>query len=152
MQADLIIPQSRSGWCALLPVALTGFATPRAVATPPPTDREIDAAVTQRQRGVVAVRNHLVVMPEPWDWLGIYSGLAPSSLAGKTDRELSEDVRSQLFWNPIVDADKVAVTVVDGVVTLTGSVEDQPQSKAAERCAREAGAERVKNLLKVSSS
>ena len=106
--------------------------------------------LAQRQKGAVAVQNNLTVMPSPWDKYARYSGFDSSAGSGKSDEELIEDIRAQLFWNPVVEANRVAVTVADGLATLTGIVDNRAESQAAERCAREAGAVRVKNLLKVS--
>ncbi len=40
----------------------------------------------------------------------------------KTDIELKRDVERALEWEPSIDAREIAVTVKNGVVTLTGHV------------------------------
>jgi osmotically-inducible protein OsmY len=40
----------------------------------------------------------------------------------KTDKQLQHDVLAELEWEPSIDATQVGVAVVDGIVTLTGSV------------------------------
>lgn len=68
-----------------------------------------------------------------------------------TDAKLRENVREQLFWSPFTDAEDIAVTVNDGVVTLRGEVDDARERGAAEDNAYDAGALRVKNELVVVS-
>jgi osmotically-inducible protein OsmY len=41
----------------------------------------------------------------------------------RTDEEIHQDVLDELDWDPEVDAKDVGVTVHDGVVTLTGTVD-----------------------------
>lgn len=42
----------------------------------------------------------------------------------KTDLEIKEDVLAQLAWQPNIDETQISVTVKDGIVTLTGLVDD----------------------------
>jgi osmotically-inducible protein OsmY len=65
------------------------------------------------------------------------------------DRDLAESVHDELWWSPFVDADDVTVTVDDGVVTLTGTVDTWTEREAAEENALEGGALRVVNRLDV---
>ncbi len=97
-------------------------------------EKELAGDVAARVNGVAAVHNAIQVEytpPESPDW------------------EIAEDIRSQLFWSPFVDGDDVTVSVVDGVATLFGTVEDWRESQAAETNAVQGGAERVVNKLKV---
>jgi HSP20 family molecular chaperone IbpA len=73
--------------------------------------------------------------PNTWNW--------------KSDKEISENVKDQLFWSPFVDEDQVNVSVLNGVVTLTGNVETLSERLAAEENAYEGGAKKVKNNLTV---
>lgn len=66
----------------------------------------------------------------------------------KSDRQLKEDVKSELTWSPFVDADSVDVSVKNGEVTLSGTVEDRDAAEAAVDNAYEAGARRVISRLK----
>jgi osmotically-inducible protein OsmY len=54
-----------------------------------------------------------------------------------TDEQLQKDVTDELFWDPRVDSDAIAVSVVAGMVTLRGTVgsprEKHEARKAAER-------------------
>lgn len=52
-------------------------------------------------------------------------------------------------WSPFVDAEGVSVAVDDGVAVLTGVVEDLKARRTATVNAREGGAVRVKNHLRV---
>ena len=40
----------------------------------------------------------------------------------KSDNELRRDVERELEWEPAVDERRIGVSVLDGVVTLTGHV------------------------------
>jgi len=42
----------------------------------------------------------------------------------KTDLEIKEDVLAQLAWQPNIDETQIGVTVKEGIVTLTGLVDD----------------------------
>ena len=44
----------------------------------------------------------------------------------KTDMELQRDVLEEIVWEPSLAAPEIGVTVHDGVVTLTGNVENLP--------------------------
>lgn len=79
-------------------------------------------------RGVVEVQNNLVVNYE---------------FTAKSDREIKEEIESQLFWSPFVDSDDVKVEVNSGVATLSGTVEDWDAFQAAKENAREGGATAV---------
>jgi osmotically-inducible protein OsmY len=67
----------------------------------------------------------------------------------KPDWQIREDVKSQLFWSPFVDEDKVNVTVDNGIVTLTGKVDTYSERQSAEDNAYEGGAKDVINDLTV---
>ncbi len=67
----------------------------------------------------------------------------------KEDWELEGDVQRELFWNPLVDEADVNVRVDDGVVFLTGKVNNITEYKAAEEEAEEAGAMSVANYLEI---
>lgn len=54
----------------------------------------------------------------------------------KTDSKLKEDVMAQLSWEPNLEENQIGVTVEDGVVTLSGVVNDYAQKKAAERAVK----------------
>lgn len=70
------------------------------------------------------------------------------SRRGKSDRQLKEDVQSELTWSPFVDADDIDVSVKNGEVTLRGTVDDPSAVKDAIDNAYEAGAKRVISKLK----
>jgi osmotically-inducible protein OsmY len=50
-----------------------------------------------------------------------------------TDKMLRDDVIAQLVFEPEVNPEGIGVAVEDGVVTLSGSVDDYAQKKAAEK-------------------
>ena len=51
--------------------------------------------------------------------------------AQKSDTEIKEDIKGELWWTPFVDSDDVKVAVVDGHVTLTGMVDSWSEYYAA---------------------
>jgi osmotically-inducible protein OsmY len=67
----------------------------------------------------------------------------------KSDWEIERDVSGALFASPLVDQQKITVTVADGVAHLTGTVRSLAEREAAERSALEAGARAVDNDLAV---
>jgi osmotically-inducible protein OsmY len=84
--------------------------------------------VAARVPGLVAIQNNLDVQYQ---------------VPAKTDREIKDDIESQLFWSPFVDGDDITVEVQAGVATLTGTVEDWDELLAAKENAREGGATSV---------
>jgi osmotically-inducible protein OsmY len=54
----------------------------------------------------------------------------------KTDSQLQHDVMAELEWDPSVDHADIGVSVVDGVVTLSGFVKSYPEKMAAENAAK----------------
>ena len=89
-------------------------------------------------KGVVAVDNNIDISDE---------AEPESDDIVENDRELKENVISELRWSPYLNADAIIVTVEDGVVTLAGNVTSIRELNLAVQNAREAGAEKVVNLL-----
>lgn len=117
--------------------------------------------IAARGRGISAVDNQLKVEPAPaepvaatdsyyYPW---HSSPAPWTHTreprSKSDAELLEDVRSQLFWSPFANAENILVSVKDGTVTLRGEVGSWMARGAAADNAYQAGARRVDNRLSV---
>lgn len=67
----------------------------------------------------------------------------------KEDWELETDVKRELLWNPMINENDVSVRVDDGVVFLTGEVNNITEYREAEDEAREAGALSVGNYLEI---
>lgn len=68
----------------------------------------------------------------------------------KADSEIRKDVEEELRWDPDIDATDIAVSVKNGVVSLTGFVRSYMQKTQAERDAkRVAGVMGVANDLEV---
>ena len=84
--------------------------------------------------GVVSVVNN-IDFKHLWTW--------------KPDWEILEDVKNEIFWSPFVDADKVTVTVDNGIVTLTGTVSTYSERQSAEDNAYQGGAKDVRNRLEI---
>jgi osmotically-inducible protein OsmY len=91
-------------------------------------------SVASNVRGIIDVQNNLV---------------SRSQLTRRNDREIKEDIESELWWSPFVDSDTISVTVHKGEATLTGSVGTWFEWKAAEENALEGGARTVWNNLKI---
>lgn len=51
----------------------------------------------------------------------------------KSDSQLRQQVEDELAGNPAIDANRIGVAVVDGIVTLSGHVADYAQKVAAEK-------------------
>lgn len=67
----------------------------------------------------------------------------------KSDKSIHDAIKTQLWWSPYVDAEDVHVAVHDGVATLTGTVDNDSERRAAEHNAFDGGAIWVRNQLKV---
>jgi osmotically-inducible protein OsmY len=71
----------------------------------------------------------------------------------KTDMKLQRDVLDEIAWEPSVCVPEIGVMVCDGIVTLTGSVENLPAKWAAENAAlRVFGVRAVVNDIEVKLS
>ena len=67
-----------------------------------------------------------------------------------TDRDIEAAVHEELASDPLLDADDIVVEVVDGAVSLTGTVPSQAQhAEAAAAARRVAGVASVDTLLAV---
>ncbi|GAB4048954.1 BON domain-containing protein [Spirosoma litoris] len=54
----------------------------------------------------------------------------------KTDKTLQNDVMEELRWEPVLNATEIGVAVKDGVVTLSGEVDNYMMKMAAERATK----------------
>lgn len=62
----------------------------------------------------------------------------------KTDLQLQQDVMDELLWDPSLESAEIGVSVNDGVVTLSGTVNSYTKKLAAEKAAK-----RVKDVKAV---
>ena len=68
----------------------------------------------------------------------------------RSDKEIEQDVKAELEWDPDLDANDIAVSVKQGVVTLAGFVKSYTDKYEAETAAkRVAGVTGVANDLEV---
>ena len=51
----------------------------------------------------------------------------------KTNEELQKDVQYAIKWEPLLHAAEIGVIVEDGIVTLTGSVDNYAKKAEAEK-------------------
>lgn len=65
------------------------------------------------------------------------------------DEKIKEQIENELKWSVFVNADNIEVTVNNGQVTLTGTVDTKTEKKYAEKNAVEGGAFTVQNHLVV---
>jgi osmotically-inducible protein OsmY len=54
----------------------------------------------------------------------------------KTNEDLQKDVQDAIKWEPLLNAAEIGVTVKDGVVTLTGTVDCYAKKREAEEAAK----------------
>jgi osmotically-inducible protein OsmY len=66
----------------------------------------------------------------------------------KTDEHIKEDIENELLWSIYVDGDDISVSVVNGIATLDGIIEDRQELEAAIKNAFEGGAQGVRCHLK----
>ncbi len=117
--------------------------------------------VASKVAGVVTVDNNLEVDeyadPYVYDpyldaWYNYEFDWYTYHMPGKTlksDARIKEDLQSQLFWSPFVDAEQINIAIEDGVVTLSGDVDSWMEYHSAAENALEAGAVWVDNDLNV---
>ncbi len=71
----------------------------------------------------------------------------------KTNADLQKDVQDAIKWEPLLNAAEIGVTVKDGVVTLTGSVDSYSKKTEAEDAARNvAGVKAVVEKIEIKFS
>ncbi|WP_161604409.1 BON domain-containing protein [Roseiconus nitratireducens] len=113
--------------------------------------------IVAKVNGVTDVANHLTVSYDQpsfrfgydWDATRYNYNFDYAKTRQKSDREIEDDVRTQLRWSPFVDEQQVAVSVEDGLATLTGTVDSQIERSDAAENAIEGGAVQVRNRLTV---
>lgn len=119
--------------------------------------------VVSQLKGVTNIFNFLSVNDDEYaynkdyyyydysDWYTYY----PSIYTGYTyvtppnDAEIKDNVESELWWSPFVNESDVHVSVDNGTVTLTGTVETWNEKDAATENAFEGGADLVINNITV---
>jgi hypothetical protein len=80
---------------------------------------------------------------------GRFFGRGPKGYRRSSER-IREEVSDRLMTHPDIDASDIEVRVGDGIVTLTGTVEDRHEKRLAEYIAEDAlGVDDVDNQLKV---
>lgn len=115
--------------------------------------------IASRVWGVVDVQNHLGV---DWSTPYIYDPYVDEYLMDEdevyeyslrspllSDRELKEEIESELWWSPFVNSDQIEVQVDSGVATLTGKVDSWSERQSAKDNAYQGGATLVENEIDV---
>ncbi len=90
--------------------------------------------IAERVQGVIGIVNNIDLVYS-WQWV--------------PDAEIRANVQDQLRWSPFVDEDDITVSVDDGVVTLSGTVNSWSERQDAEKNAFQGGARDVINNLGV---
>lgn len=54
----------------------------------------------------------------------------------KSDSQIQQDVMQELIWDPRVSHEHIGVSVIDGIVTLSGTIPSYIEKSAAERAAQ----------------
>jgi len=71
----------------------------------------------------------------------------------KTNAELQKDVQDAIKWEPLLNAAEIGVTVKDGVVTLTGTVDSYSKKSEAEDATKNvAGVKAVVEQINIKSN
>jgi osmotically-inducible protein OsmY len=91
--------------------------------------------IASRVPGVVDVRNNLRV--------------ADLEVPYRTDWAVQQQIEYGLRWSPYVDSKGIAVSVKDGIATLSGTANSWREKIAPTEIAQRAGAESVLNQVKV---
>ena len=83
---------------------------------------------------------------------GPHFGKGPKGYT-RSDEKIKEDVQEKLYHDTFVDASDIDVTVSDGEVTLTGTVDNKQTKRRAEDCVEKVtGVKEVSNQLKINRS
>jgi hypothetical protein len=84
-----------------------------------------------------------------WDQPGPYRGVTPSGYR-RSDESVNDDICIRLTQHAQIDAREIEVEVKDGIVTLTGTVEDKSMKRMVEvNVEMISGVIDIKNELKV---
>ena len=97
-----------------------------------PTEISQTVRAAARVKGVINVVNYLQIQSP-----------------GKLDEEIWEEIRRAFWWDPGLFDQDITVTVSNGTVTLKGTVPTIVEWRRAREVARNSGAERIRNRLKV---
>ena len=111
-------------------------------------NRERDRRIPRQQ----ADEEHAWAEPSAWYGEGRHRGVGPKGYV-RSDERIRELVCDDLMDDPWLDASGIEVTVKDGEVTLSGTVEDRDAKRWAEDVAEHTGGvKHVQNNLRVGSA
>jgi len=83
---------------------------------------------------------------------GPHRGKGPKGYT-RSDGRITEDVNEKLYQDPFVDASNIEITVLEGQVTLSGTVESREAKRRAEDLAEDVpGVKDVTNQIKVNAN
>ncbi|MBD3288560.1 BON domain-containing protein [candidate division KSB1 bacterium] len=104
-------------------------------------EKQRASKIASEVNGVVAIENNIKVDENLYDF--------DMNIPWQEDWKISRDVRLEMLWNPYIEEDSIKIDVLEGVVTLTGTVETYQQKRMARKEAFQGGAKAVKNKLEV---
>ena len=111
-------------------------------------DRQRDRRIPRQQ----ADEEHAWSEPSAWYGEGRHRGVGPKGYV-RSDERIRELVCDDLMDDPWLDASGIEVTVKDGEVTLSGTVEDRDAKRWAEDVAEHTGGvKHVQNNLRVEAA
>lgn len=113
--------------------------------------------VASKVSGVLAVENNLGVLDDNdfynynyYGWNTLYPPVQVDvDDSYKTDEEIEENIKNQIWWSPYINQDDVSVEVTSGTAILDGAVETRREKVYAEINAMEGGASDVVNNIEV---
>lgn len=116
--------------------------------------------IVARVDGVADIKNYIKVADvsrpyyfephvDPFFGYDYLWNASPLVYPRKNDSQIKNDIMHEFFWSPFLDEKKIDISVKDGMVTLTGSVDSLMEYDAATENAYEGGARQVNNELKV---
>ncbi len=88
---------------------------------------------------------------DPYDPYAPYRDAYTPEAPLLSDAEIADEIEGELYWSPFVEVDQIDIRVVNGVATLTGTVDSWSERSAAVTNAYEGGATLVVNDLAVES-
>lgn len=130
----------------------------RVAAQPTPVTQVVTVPVPQQQPVVVpapattTTTTQPVIVPVPTTTsTSTSSGTADTSSSGNDDGTIQSNIEKRFADDPKVAALGITISVIDGKVTLVGSVESTEMKDRVERLARVKGVKSVDNQIIISS-
>ena len=113
--------------------------------------------LASKTKGVIAVENNIILYDnndsyyyDYYDWNNYYPPYHIDVVYSfGSDARLKRNIIDEMWWSPYVNEDQIAITITNGKVVLTGTVDTEREKMFAEINAFEGGASEVENNLVV---